>query len=251
MIAFAGIAAAGSSPRVRGTPQEVEQHIRPYRFIPASAGNALPGRCAWRSGTVHPRECGERDDEGDASTLSTGSSPRVRGTQQGTTMARPRGRFIPASAGNALLQDGQRAVQSVHPRECGERPRHAPAPPDPRGSSPRVRGTPQITLHHIRVERFIPASAGNAEPATFSSLLKSVHPRECGERFVDGPAPTPEDGSSPRVRGTLSRRGSQSRRLRFIPASAGNARRSRASSTAGSVHPRECGERLVDSAGHH
>ena len=66
----------------------------------------------------------------------------------------------------------------------------------------------------------------------------------CGERDA------PEDikeltiGSSPRVRGTLFRRGKFLGDNRFIPACAGNASSSRSIIPKTSVHPRVCGERV-------
>ena len=71
----------GSSPRVRGTRRRREDEKKPFRFIPACAGNAplfaaRVSRCA-----VHPRVCGERDARRDAGWRADGSSPRVRGTR--------------------------------------------------------------------------------------------------------------------------------------------------------------------------
>ncbi len=56
-------------------------------------------------------------------------------------------------------------------------------------------------------------------------------------------SPTCACGSSPRVRGTLLPRHAVLAALRFIPAGAGNARRTPARVAAAPVHPRGCGER--------
>ena len=114
---------AGSSPRVRGTPR---RSTRPRPPAP-----------------VHPRVCGE---------LLAFRSPR-----------RDAERFIPACAGNSVQITPSTSMSSVHPRVCGELalalgPRRnrrrfipacagnslAPGAVDDggRGSSPRVRGTP-------------------------------------------------------------------------------------------------------------
>ena len=73
----------GSSPRVRGTAQRTYQRNRSVRFIPACAGNRraetpLPVRRA-----VHPRVCGEQFRQRLQLIDRLGSSPRVRGTEEG------------------------------------------------------------------------------------------------------------------------------------------------------------------------
>ena len=92
----------GSSPRVRGTHLYYGLCVGICRFIPASAGNAGPEASIRTGLTVHPRECGERLHLGRQSPASVGSSPRVRGTLVVSLAAPVGGRFIPASAGNAL-----------------------------------------------------------------------------------------------------------------------------------------------------
>ena len=53
---------AGSSPHARGTHRGGDDPIRPVRFIPTCAGNALvPGQFAGRV-SVHPRIRGERNE---------------------------------------------------------------------------------------------------------------------------------------------------------------------------------------------
>ena len=112
------------------------------------------------------------------------------------------------------------------------------------GSSPRVRGTLQQRRDLQSAHRFIPACAGNAPALLWTLLYIAVHPRVCGERRGSSRRPTPQTGSSPRVRGTLS---SESRSLpsfRFIPACAGNARITQTFLRLFAVHPRVCGERV-------
>ena len=73
------------------------------------------------------------------------------------------------------------------------------------GSSPRVRGTQlEILLFPFR-QRFIPARAGNTEPGAVGSTSGAVHPRACGEHCPAQAGSRIAAGSSPRVRGTLSR----------------------------------------------
>ena len=94
----------GSSPRVRGTRQWRRSARSFARFIPACAGNTIPGPGKPRKMLVHPRVCGEHLMLILLPPLLIGSSPRVRGTPlTSSAWTYPR-RFIPACAGNTLKQ---------------------------------------------------------------------------------------------------------------------------------------------------
>ncbi len=73
-------------------------------------------------------------------------------------------------------------ILPVHPRVCGERASYPGCSPRNTGSSPRVRGTPWDWREMLDRDRFIPACAGNAICVTCHPVLRSVHPRVCGER---------------------------------------------------------------------
>ena len=111
---------AGSSPRVRGTELPVARRFRAVRFIPACAGNRTRSQCADRRISVHPRVCGEQLNTSAHFKRIGGSSPRVRGTERVDERARVEQRFIPACAGNSLVDRRIFADVSVHPRVCGE-----------------------------------------------------------------------------------------------------------------------------------
>ena len=219
----AGRRAAGSSPRVRGTPKTTLRLLRLFRFIPACAGNTSRARPPRPRPPVHPRVCGEHSVDPGRSGESGGSSPRVRGTPRVGVGGVGDRRFIPACAGNTLRvttrfwpnngssprvrgtpdRRGRLAQPAaVHPRVCGEHggPRHPSGRGD--GSSPRVRGTLVASQAKPTRPRFIPACAGNTTSPTMRLKQETVHPRVCGEH----------DG-----RRTSERRGG-----RFIPACAGN-----------------------------
>ena len=95
-----------------------------------------------------------------------------------------------------------------------------------------------------RLNRFIPACAGNARSAPRLSGPCAVHPRVCGERIRPGSHCSFEFGSSPRVRGTLRQEVALEIIKRFIPACAGNAVIVPSYLKTLTVHPRVCGERL-------
>ena len=235
--------AAGSSPRVRGTPLPGLLPSPRRRFIPAGAGNAHHMSGPSFGAAVHPRGCGERPAVATMNPLSSGSSPRVRGTHCHIARRDAPNRFIPAGAGNALPGVNVSAPASVHPRGCGERSAHGSNIGYDHGSSPRVRGTPLRGLDGLLDRRFIPAGAGNARVPCAGALPRSVHPRGCGEREPDLLIVDYPNGSSPRVRGTLRPAVDGGHVRRFIPAGAGNASTFLALRPSTTVHPRGCGER--------
>ena len=171
----------GSSPRVRGTHLQGARHQALERFIPACAGNTLLRQPVEPPLTVHPRVCGEHLKEYRNPYPSTGSSPRVRGTQLEGVHVGGVGRFIPACAGNTSRRRNSDGLISVHPRVCGEHPKVNGATLRSFGSSPRVRGTRPERHCGVQGQRFIPACAGNTVNAPVFRAFMSVHPRVCGE----------------------------------------------------------------------
>ena len=214
--------AAGSSPRVRGTPGPVPQPVHRRRFIPACAGNSREQALVRGGGPVHPRVCGELGCWHWPDSAHAGSSPRVRGTPGRPAPAPRSGRFIPACAGNSARRSTTPSSRSVHPRVCGELTRTWSAACSGVGSSPRVRGTLGGPERTWPPRRFIPACAGNSPCTRPPRRRRAVHPRVCGELAPREPALSAVDGSSPRVRGTRFPTGGTDDRTRFIPACAGN-----------------------------
>ena len=198
-------AASGSSPRARGTRAErhFDQHV--VRFIPAGAGNTSRPFPRVLDRTVHPRGRGEHAARSRNSSWSFGSSPRARGTRISAEQIRVTSRFIPAGAGNTLLQGLVVGAHAVHPRGRGEHMASSSKSCTSRGSSPRARGTRRKRARHILHQRFIPAGAGNTRTARAESGCVPVHPRGRGEHAI--------------------RRIGNHRVDRFIPAGAGNTSR--------------------------
>ena len=112
------------------------------------------------------------------------------------------------------------------------------------GSSPRVRGTGYTSPNRPFKLRFIPACAGNRRQSMARIGKSWVHPRVCGEQMTCCPILGKFLGSSPRVRGTAFLPGKTVRRLRFIPACAGNRTVITRVAWPVAVHPRVCGEQL-------
>ena len=74
----------------------------------------------------------------------------------------------------------------------------------------------------------------------------SVHPRACGEHQDVDYVHIDPAGSSPRVRGTQVPALRLRRHWRFIPARAGNTSSATVYAGTISVHPRACGEHVLD-----
>ena len=151
-------------------------------------------------------------------------------------------RFIPAGAGNTVLNSFVSEGLPVHPRGCGEHAARAMYGFSTSGSSPRVRGTRFAAGLGRAVQRFIPAGAGNTSTPRWWRRSPSVHPRGCGEHAAGAGTLTTGGGSSPRVRGTPVSGGGAPGPGRFIPAGAGNTKEAFYGLVFVAVHPRGCGE---------
>ena len=135
---------SGSSPRVRGTRGHARCFEGRAGIIPACAGNTCKVSSSVFSAWDHPRVCGEHKPRRRQPTARPGSSPRVRGTPMTWAQIDDVAGIIPACAGNTCLDIALFVVHWDHPRVCGE---HWKVPTSifcSWGSSPRVRGTPEI-----------------------------------------------------------------------------------------------------------
>ena len=207
----------GSSPRVRGTPHARHGALVLVGIIPACAGNTNYNLFLAMWFRDHPRVCGEHNSAITAAVSSVGSSPRVRGTR-----SRRRGAFafagiIPACAGNTTARSLFKAQVEDHPRVCGEHDGQYFRILGSVGSSPRVRGTRNQHREGPSLQGIIPACAGNTCLSLASISCPWDHPRVCGEHSPNSLAVRIVLGSSPRVRGTLSRRQGERARARDHP----------------------------------
>ena len=153
---------------------------------------------------------------------SVGSSPLTRGTPPRRICEPRRPRFIPAYAGNSILNSPPLERLTVHPRLRGELGQTISSGCIPSGSSPLTRGTRAVSRPLHGFSRFIPAYAGNSYPRRRSCHLTAVHPRLRGELSLLTVLRVFDDGSSPLTRGTLFHSIQQHTSSRFIPAYAGN-----------------------------
>ena len=107
-----------------------------------------------------------------------------------------------------------------------------------------MRGTPPRLLREPRRRRIIPAHAGNSRDTHGRLVRRADHPRACGELGVRKGKDDVEDGSSPRMRGTLYEVLNSFRVHRIIPAHAGNSGCGCSDAGPRPDHPRACGELL-------
>ena len=194
--------AYGLSPRLRGTADVGEDDDVAARFIPAPAGNGDAFIREFWFHAVYPRACGERVTPSIAPSLTSGLSPRLRGTATERRRWDQDHRFIPAPAGNGDWHCSPATVAAVYPRACGERQRLVKRNTPPDGLSPRLRGTADPRQGAVSGVRFIPAPAGNGAGAVGRRGACAVYPRACGERHAGPLARIRENGLSPRLRGT-------------------------------------------------
>ncbi len=97
----------------------------------------------------------------------------------------------------------------------------------------------------MKVTRLIPARAGNTTSGAPIGEGDAAHPRSRGEHGSAVALDHISLGSSPLARGTQAGGCRVSRRVRLIPARAGNTLRLQADSGARSAHPRSRGEHNV------
>ena len=90
-----------------------------------------------------------------------GLSPLTRGTHMNVGSDRVFTRFIPAGAGNTVLDHFKFTIDSVYPRWRGEHKKAIFLFDYTGGLSPLARGTHGCRFFPGRILRFIPAGAGN------------------------------------------------------------------------------------------
>ena len=197
------------------------------------------GRCA-----AHPRVCGENDSVEDLSCGWGGSSPRVRGKQRPCWKHCNSAGLIPACAGKTSCAPSCHAAPRAHPRVCGENHASTSSRSRETGSSPRVRGK-QMRHYRRQLEgRLIPACAGKTAQWSSHGGFCRAHPRVCGENANWTRLQMNPIGSSPRVRGKLTKLDSLKRTSGLIPACAGKTLIAAQIQGFPGAHPRVCGENV-------
>ena len=111
--------------------------------------------------------------------------------------------IIPADAGNTLPTCRKLILPGDYPRGCGEHRLAGQYVWILMGSSPRMRGTLLPCSGCGYANGIIPADAGNTLIPGSHMFMLEDHPRGCGEHSAITPEAKANQGSSPRMRGTL------------------------------------------------
>ena len=150
-------------------------------------------------------------------------------------------RIIPAHAGQTACATSSEMSRSDHPRACGANILSKTHTDTQNGSSPRMRGKRKTLPFEWVPNRIIPAHAG--QTVGHGRLLRRWpdHPRACGANETCHPCGVLERGSSPRMRGKHRLHVQVVRRVRIIPAHAGQTYQEEQSRLHPPDHPRACG----------
>ena len=153
-------------------------------------------------------------------------------------------RIISAHAENRARRYRLPSSYSDHLRACGEQwIAHAPGP-NARGSSPRMRRTADPVVSRTDANGIISAHAENSLSAASSRSGRGDHLRACGEQGSRAQITGAVDGSSPRMRRTVTHRHTPLCRRGIISAHAENSQYLAQSSPTSRDHLRACGEQF-------
>ena len=153
----------------------------------------------------------------------------------------PRGRIIPAHAGQTPTAVRFPLFPPDHPRACGANPIFSACRWTHFGSSPRMRGKPVRCVVDIVVLRIIPAHAGQTPCDERERRSRTDHPRACGANSWTFGSRSSMYGSSPRMRGKPRPVQSTGAPVRIIPAHAGQTTINLLNWVPKTDHPRACG----------
>ena len=170
-----------------------------------------------------------------------GTSPRVRGKRTDKRETTQVLRYIPACAGETISPYHLLTHYAVHPRVCGGNALRRAGQGPRAGTSPRVRGKPYGQDLSNDFSGYIPACAGETMNSGACKMLARVHPRVCGGNGFVADDLRLAIGTSPRVRGKLSRGVYGDNSRRYIPACAGETSMLGFLAPWPQVHPRVCG----------
>ena len=166
---------------MRGAPKIGGVILPVVGLIPARAGSTSSTFVTLVNFRAHPRPCGEHHHAYSRPCNEWGSSPPVRGAQNGPGTSAHYVGLIPARAGSTSPSACWPMSAWAHPRPCGE---HIPdslkeAPHG--GSSPPVRGALPTLLTDPFNDGLIPARAGSTFQLLDLLVCWWAHPRPCGE----------------------------------------------------------------------
>ena len=114
------VSMSGSSPRMRGAPLRARAEEVVRGIIPAYAGSTSTSTARRSCARDHPRVCGEHSGSFATSSMTVGSSPRMRGALPLLIAHVTELGIIPAYAGSTRRAISNTRSPRDHPRVCGE-----------------------------------------------------------------------------------------------------------------------------------
>ena len=151
----------------------------------------------------HPRACGAHPIDLNDAEFTVGSSPRMRGSLKEVDRDHNLIGIIPAHAGLTESVKLVHARRWDHPRACGAHKLDEVLCKRLKGSSPRMRGSPQMCRVWRGWHGIIPAHAGLTGELRPVQIYGWDHPRACGAHMFAKGIIDSDMGSSPRMRGSL------------------------------------------------
>ncbi len=231
----------GGSPRVRGRRGLFSRARARPGWIPAGAGETGPVAFTIQQEGVDPRGGGGDTSVPIGAPFVAGGSPRGRGRPGSSASSPDLGGWIPAGAGETASYTACDPPRRVDPRGGGGDRAGGSNAILIRGGSPRGRGRLGWPIASNHLIGWIPAGAGETGTPGRSTLILWVDPRGCGGDSSNSISAVSAWGGSPRVRGRRHRRLDGPFRRGWIPAGAGETRRTSSRCATPRVDPRGCG----------
>ncbi len=232
---------AGSSPRMRGSRRPNCAPMPEAGIIPAHAGLTRKSMPSSSRAGDHPRACGAHFERSCSLLPKMGSSPRMRGSLPCIQCGTLTEGIIPAHAGLTPSRAASGCPPRDHPRACGAHASCSVVSTRTPGSSPRMRGSQEVSMLAVRPVGIIPAHAGLTRYAAARLLAARDHPRACGAHSSGVGGSDGSLGSSPRMRGSRLCAILSCRLSGIIPAHAGLTCRHMRCMRTTRDHPRACG----------
>ena len=113
--------ALGSSPRVWGQVTVFSYTVKDYRIIPTRVGTSVTESYQVSVTLDHPHACGDKDLSDSLAKLFTGSSPRVWGQEDKSSVQRFLHRIIPTRVGTSRVLLIPCDFCWDHPHACGDK----------------------------------------------------------------------------------------------------------------------------------
>ena len=145
----------------------------------------------------------------------------MRGKERGSTSRQRRKGITPAHAGKRVFLTSLAIMRTDHPRTCGEKKTPKNIMKNSEGSPPHMRGKERGSTSRQRRKGITPAHAGKRVFLTSLAIMRTDHPRTCGEKKTPKNIMKNSEGSPPHMRGKEWWQKSASCPMRITPAHAG------------------------------